>query len=116
MDRLLSELNKTPGVIGSFIVAPDGIIIASDFTVEVNEEMMGALMSSIINTTEKAAKKMEVGSLQGFVLETDRNRVFFQASKSGYIVCLAGPDANLGLLRVELRAAAERLSTAGSAR
>lgn len=111
MERLLSELNKTPGVIGSFVVAPDGIIVASDFTTEINDEMMGALTSSIINTVEKAAKKMELGSLHGFVLETDRNRIFFQVTRSGYLVSLASPEANLGLIRVELRSAAERLNT-----
>lgn len=113
MERLLSELNKTPGVIGSFVVAPDGIIVASDFATEINDEMMGALTSSIINTVEKAAKKMELGQLNGFVLETDRNRIFFQATRSGYLVSLAGPEANLGLVRVELRAAAERLNAMG---
>ncbi len=113
MERLLAELNKTPGVIGSFVVAPDGIIVASDFTADVNDELMGALTSSIINSTEKAAKKMDLGSLQGFVVETDRNRVFFQATRSGFLVCLAGPEANLGLVRVELRAAAERLNSLG---
>ncbi len=113
MERLLSELNKVPGVIGSFIVAPDGIIVASDFTTDVNDELMGALTSSIINATEKASRKMELGHLQSFLVETDRNRVFFQATKPGFLVCLAAPDANLGLLRVELRTAAERLNSIG---
>jgi len=113
MERLLSEINKIPGVIGSFVVASDGIIVASDFTTEINDELMGALTSSIINSTEKASRKMELGSLQGFIIETDRNRIFFQATRSGFLVCLAGPDSNLGLLRVELRAASERLNTLG---
>lgn len=113
MDRLLSELNKIPGVLGTFVVAADGIIVASDFVSDVNDELMGALTSSIINATEKAARKMELGSLQGFIVETDRNRIFFQATRSGFLVCLAGPEANLGLLRVELRSASERLNTLG---
>ncbi len=113
MERLLAELNKTPGVIGSFLVAPDGIIVASDFASETNDELMGALTSSIINATEKATKKMDLGGLQGFLIETDKNRIFFQATRPGFLVCLAGPEANLGLVRVELRAAAERMNTAG---
>lgn len=113
MDRLLSELNKVPGVIGTFIVAPDGIIVASDFASDINDELMGALTSSIINTTEKASRKMDLGTLQGFIIETDRHRIFFQATRSGFLVCLSGPDANLGLLRVELRSASDRLNTLG---
>lgn len=113
MERALSELNKTPGVIGSFVVAADGIVVASDFTTELNDEMMGALTSSIINSTEKATKKMDHGELQSFIVETDRNKLFFNSTRSGFLVCVAGPDANLGLIRVEMRVASERLNNIG---
>ena len=113
MERTLAELNKTPGVIGSFVVAADGIIVASDFTTELNDEMMGALTSSIINSTEKATKKMGQGELVSFIVETDRNKLFFNSTRSGFLVCVAQPDANLGLIRVEMRAASERLNNLG---
>lgn len=113
MERTLAELNKTPGVIGSFVVAADGIIVASDFNTEINDEMMGALTSSIINSTEKATRKMEQGELVSFIVETDRNKLFFNATRSGFLVCVASPDANLGLVRVEMRAASERLNNVG---
>ena len=113
MERTLAELNKTPGVIGSFVVAPDGIIVASDFASELNDEMMGALTSSIINSTEKATKKMEQGELVSFIVETDRNKLFFNSTRSGFLVCVASPDANMGLVRVEMRSASERLNNLG---
>lgn len=113
MERTLAELNKTPGVIGSFVVAADGIIVASDFTTELNDEMMGALTSSIINSTEKATKKMEQGELVSFIIETDQNKLFFNSTRSGFLVCVARPDANLGLVRVEMRSASERLNNIG---
>jgi len=113
MERTLSELNKTPGVIGSFVVAADGIIVASDFATELNEEMIGALTSSIINATEKATKKMEQGDLVSFIVETDRNKLFFNSTRSGFLVCVASPDANLGLVRIEMRAASIKLNDIG---
>ena len=113
MERTLAELNKTPGVIGSFVVAADGIIVASDFTTELNDEMMGALPSSIINSTEKATKKLEQGDLVSFIVETDRNKLFFNSTRSGFLVCVTRPDANLGLVRVEMRTASEKLNNIG---
>ncbi len=113
MERILAELNKTLGVVGSFIVAPDGIIVASDFASELNDDMMGALTSSIINSTEKATKKMEQGELVSFIIETDTNKLFFNSTRVGYLVCVANPEANLGLVRVEMRDAAEKLNNAG---
>lgn len=113
MERTLSEINKTPGVIGSFVVASDGIIVASDFATELNDEMMGALTSSIINSTEKATRKMDQGDLVSFIVETDRNKLFFNGTRSGFLVCVASPEANLGLVRVEMRAASEKLNNVG---
>ena len=113
MERTLAELNKTPGVVGSFVVAADGIIVASDFTSELNDEMMGALTSSIINSAEKATKKMEQGDLVSFIVETDRNKLFFNSTRAGFLVCIGQVDANLGLIRVEMRAASERLNNLG---
>jgi predicted regulator of Ras-like GTPase activity (Roadblock/LC7/MglB family) len=110
MERYLAELNKTPGIVGSFVVAVDGIIVVSDFTTELNDEMMGALTSSIINSTEKAVKKMEQGDLVSFIVETDTSKMFFHSTRTGFLVCITGPDANVGLVRVEMRATAEKLN------
>ena len=115
METILAELNKTPGVIGSFIVATDGIIVASDFASEIDDEMMGALTSSIINSTEKAARKMDQGVLVSFIIETDRNRLFFNVTRAGFLVCVAGPEANMGLIRVEMRSAAESINSQSAA-
>ena len=110
MERILAELNKTTSIIGSFVVAADGIIVASDFATELNDELMGALTSSIINSTEKAVRKMEQGELVSFIVETDSNKMFFHSTRTGFLVCVAAPDTNLGLVRVEMRAAAEKLN------
>lgn len=110
MERILAEINKTPGVIGSFVVASDGIIVASDFATELNDEMMGALTSSIINSAEKAVKKMEQGDLVSFIVETEASKMFFHSTRTGFLVCIAGPETNLGLVRVEMRSTAEKLN------
>jgi predicted regulator of Ras-like GTPase activity (Roadblock/LC7/MglB family) len=110
MDRILAELNKTLGVVGAFVVGADGIIVASDYATELNDEVMGALTSSIINSTEKATKKMEKGELVSFIVETDTNKMFFNSTRSGFLVCVSSPEANLGLIRVEMRAATEKLN------
>jgi len=113
MERILSELNKTPGIIGSFVVASDGIIVASDYATELNDEMMGALTSSIINSTEKATKKMEQGDLVSFIIETEQYKMFFNSTRSGFLVCVSKQDANIGLIRVEMRSATEKLNNVG---
>ncbi|GAB4322687.1 MAG: roadblock/LC7 domain-containing protein [Candidatus Sumerlaeia bacterium] len=109
MESILMELNKTPGITGSFVVSPDGMIIASDYTSELDDERLGAIISTIISATEKAMAKMETGLLSGFIVETDKTKMFFHKFSLGYLVTIAGAEANLGLVRVESRSAVNKI-------
>lgn len=113
MESILMELNKTPGITGSFVVSPDGMIVASDYTSELDDERLGAIISTIINATEKAMSKMDSGALSGFIVETDKTKMFFQKFKLGYLVCVAGREANLGLVRVEAKSAVNKIEAVG---
>lgn len=109
MESILMELNKTPGITGSFVVSPDGMIVASDYTSEMDDEKLGAIISMIINATEKAMGKLDSGALSGFILETDKIKMFFQKFKLGFLVSIAGKEANLGLIRVETKSAVNKI-------
>lgn len=109
MERILGELNKTPDVVGSCIVAEDGILVASDFTSEIDEEVTGALISSVIRASQSALKKLEYGDIRNFMLEADKNKLFFGRCKFGFVVVITNADANLGLVRVEIKNAVKKL-------
>jgi len=109
MERILAELNKTTGVIGSFLVTEDGIIVASDFPQGMEAEDVGALASSIINAASRATERMDQGHMEGLILETEKNKIFFRPSRVGYLVTITTRDANIGLIRVEMRNAVKQL-------
>jgi predicted regulator of Ras-like GTPase activity (Roadblock/LC7/MglB family) len=110
MESVLIELNKTPGIMGSFVVSSDGMIIASDYTSELDDERLGAIISSIINSTERAISKMQLGKLHGFVLETDQNKIVLQSFNLGFLVVVSHKDSNLGLVRMESRTAVSKIA------
>jgi len=109
MEHILGELNKTSDVVGSFIVAEDGIIVASDLQSEIDAEMIGALISSVIRASRQTVDKMEYGDVKNFMLEAEKNKIFFARCKFGFLVIVTGPEANLGLIRVEARNAVKKL-------
>jgi predicted regulator of Ras-like GTPase activity (Roadblock/LC7/MglB family) len=47
--------------------------------------------------------------LSSAFFEMEEHKVFLQATEVGHLVALADPDANLGLIRLEIKQAAERL-------
>jgi predicted regulator of Ras-like GTPase activity (Roadblock/LC7/MglB family) len=110
MEQILEELNKTPGIMGSFVVDSDGIIVASDVSTAADAEKASALVSALINAAEKSLGRLGGGSLSTAFFEMGEWKIFLQATDVGHLVALAEPDANLGLLRLELRHAAQRLA------
>lgn len=109
MEQILAELNKTPDVIGSCIVAEDGIIVATDFNSEIDDEVIGALMSSVIRACQQTIEKLDYGGIRSFMLEAENNKLFFASCKFGFIVVITGSEANLGLIRVEVKNAVKKL-------
>ena len=109
MEHILGELNKTSDIIGSCIVAEDGIVIASDLQSELDADMVGALISSVIRASRQTVEKMEYGDVKNFMLEAERNKLFFARCKFGFVVVVTGPEANLGLIRVEIKNAIKQL-------
>ena len=109
MEQILGELNKTPDVQGSCIVAEDGILVATDFNSEIDDEMIGALMSSVIRVAKQAIEKMDYGDIRSFMLEAEKTKIFFARCKFGFLVVITGAEANLGLIRVEVKNAIKKL-------
>jgi len=113
MERTLSEINKTPDVVGSCIVAEDGILVASDFNSEIDSEVIGALVSSVIRAAKLAIQKMDYGDIRSFMLEAKKIKLFFAKTRVGYLVVITNADANLGLIRVEVKNAVKKLDGLG---
>jgi predicted regulator of Ras-like GTPase activity (Roadblock/LC7/MglB family) len=111
MERILAELNRTPDVLGSFVVSEDGMVIASDVSTELNEEMLGALSGAVLQATRRLAQNVDRGDVVGVVLETDKNKLFFQKAKAGFLIVVTDESANLGLIRVEMKSAVGKLNS-----
>ena len=116
MQHTLEDLNKTPGIVGSFVVDDDGIIVASDVSLGADAEQASALISALTNAADKSLTRLGAGSLGSAFFEMMEQKVFLQATPVGNLVALAEPNANLGLVRLEMRRAAQSLQASAPVR
>ena len=72
MELILEELNKAAGVIGSFIVDSDGIVVASDVSISADAEQCSALVSALTNSAEKMLIRLGGGALTTAFFEMDQ--------------------------------------------
>ncbi len=77
--NILVAIDGYDGVAGSLIVGHDGLVIASTVGTGWDKDMLGALSTALLSTSNLATKKLEIGKLKQMVLltklETDQGEV-----------------------------------------
>lgn len=109
MYKILEELNKTSGIIGSMIVGADGIVIAADLDTNLQEETLGALAASIMGTAQKSMERLKKNPLKQVTAEAEGGKIFLSDVGIGYLVVATEPSVNIGLIRLEIRNAASQI-------
>jgi predicted regulator of Ras-like GTPase activity (Roadblock/LC7/MglB family) len=104
--EILAKLNKTSGVRGSMVVNRDGIVVHSDFAVEVQEKSVGAISSSILAALEGALKRIDMGKFSRFVITGAEGKVAMVNAGQAILLVLLQPDINVGMVNVDIKEAA----------
>ncbi len=68
--NILVAIDGYEGVAGSLIVGHDGLVIASTVGAGWDKDMLGALSTALLSTSNLATKKLEIGKLKQMVLLT----------------------------------------------
>lgn len=113
MFTVLDRLNKTVGIRGSMIVGRDGIVIASDFGVDVDEPAIGAVASSILSSLEDALRRMNMGQFMRFVITGSENKIALVDARRALLMVLLDREVNLGLVSVEIKDAVDAVIEKG---
>jgi hypothetical protein len=109
MREILQRLNKTPGLRGSMVINRDGIVVASDFSVELDETTLGALSSSVLAAIETAVSRLKLGKLARFVVKGNEGQVAIVDAGGALLVVLFQRNVNFGLVNVEIQTAVKEI-------
>jgi len=112
MYEILEELNKTIGVTGSMIVGQDGIVIASDLNTQLEDEAVGALAASIVSTVQKSMTRLSKDNLKQITVEGSGGKLFLTDVGMGILAVTTDPQVNVGLIRLEIKNAADKVRLA----
>ena len=67
---LLLQIDQYPSVSGSLIVGHDGLVIASTTGPGMDKDILGALSTALLSTSNLGTKKLEIGKLRQLILFT----------------------------------------------
>jgi len=68
--ELLHKIDQYEGVFGSIIVGHDGLVMASTLKEGWDKDIMGALSTALLSTSNLTTKKLEIGKLRQMVMLT----------------------------------------------
>lgn len=112
IENVLRKLmEEVPQIEGAAVVSAEGLPIASSLPPEIDDVRLAAITAAILSLGERAVQEFE----KGFVDE-----VYVRGSEGYILVMGAGPnavltvsaskDANLGVVRLYMKRAAEKLA------
>jgi predicted regulator of Ras-like GTPase activity (Roadblock/LC7/MglB family) len=102
-----------PGVMGSAVVSVDGFAIASELPGSVEERRVSAMAAAMLALGEQTANEFEHGGLERvFVEGGDGYTIVTSAGPEAVLAAIAGRDAKLGLIFLQMGRTAESVKEA----
>jgi len=116
MRTILRNLTRVSGVQGSVLVDRDGMVILSDLEADLDDERVGAMAAAIVATVEESLRKVNRGPLVHLQMDAAHGKILVQEAGKALLVVLTEKSVNIGLIRIEIKTAAEKLKQQQTAR
>jgi predicted regulator of Ras-like GTPase activity (Roadblock/LC7/MglB family) len=110
--RLLSDLLTLEHVQGGIVVAPDGLVIASQLPSEVPVEPLSALAATLGRELELRGPRLRRGTFLMAHFAAGNGTVFLGGTPVGFIVLLGDADVDRDAVRRALKVAMETVRQA----
>lgn len=112
MRKIVEDLIRVDGVIGSLLVGRDGLVVASTLLDPEDAEVLGAMSAAVYGEIDKSTKRIGVGTLVDAIIDAQEGSILLLEAKDLILVVITQRLVNLGLIKMEMRRAARRISEA----
>jgi len=115
-DRMVGRLRElqisSPDVEAAAIISVDGLPIASSLPQGIEEDRVSAMSAAMLSLGERIASELGRGMLDEVYVRGEKGYVILRAiGEEAVLTVIARQQAKLGLLFLDMRRAAEELST-----
>ncbi|HEY9206842.1 MAG TPA: roadblock/LC7 domain-containing protein [Candidatus Methanoperedens sp.] len=110
LDEILKDLNNIGGVEASAIASRDGLLISSNMSQKQHAETFCAMSATMVGAAETAATELGKGIPDRILVESKHGKIVATgAGSKALLIAMTKPDANLGLILVEVAKASEKV-------
>jgi len=110
LEELLHEFERRAEIAAAAVVRRDGLMIAYDLPTGVDARKIAAMAAAIVGTAERATYEMGQGRFQIVMIEGEKGRmVAMGAGEKAILLALLRPEANVGLVLLEMERTAKQV-------
>ncbi len=111
MTAVLEYLNESSGEIkGSAVVSGDGLTMASILPSDIDEDKVGAMAAAMASLGERVSEELEQGTPEQVLVRSSEGYLLLvKAGEEAVLATLAGKNAKLGLIFLDVKRAAKEL-------
>ena len=110
VEKILEELSGVTGFEGAAAISEEGLVLASRFVTDVDEEKFAAFAQEAVTMAQNVVEIMGWGSLDNMTLESeDKHKLVLYRTKFGFVALFGNKSLNLGMARLKVDEAAEEL-------
>lgn len=107
--EILAGVAGRPHVRGGVLVAPDGFVIASALPPAIPVEPLAAVAATLGRELELGADRLSRGAAGTAFFSAEDGTLLLGGSPVGFLAVIAGPGADVGRLRDEVKASVDAL-------
>lgn len=113
LTSILTELNGTSADIeASGVISTDGLMMASVLPQGMDEDRVGAMSAAMLSLGDRTAQELARGELEQVLIKGDSGYVLMTyAGSEAVLTVMAKPNAKLGLIFLDVKRAAENISS-----
>jgi predicted regulator of Ras-like GTPase activity (Roadblock/LC7/MglB family) len=113
LNSILTELNGTSADIeASGVISTDGLMMAAQLPAGMDEDRVGAMSAAMLSLGDRTAQELARGSLEQVLIKGQKGYVLMtHAGNEAVVTVLAKPNAKLGLIFLDVKRAAENISS-----
>jgi hypothetical protein len=110
MRRIVEDLIRIDGVIGSLLVGKDGLVVISTLMEDEDAEVLGAMSAAVFGEIDKATNRIGVGTLVDTIIDAEHGSILMLENRDLILVVVTKRMVNLGLVKMEMRRASRRIA------
>lgn len=109
MKKVLAELNQEVGVRGSMVIMHDGLVVASNLGVGLQEDLVAAIASNAIQHIKSAVAGIGHDGFTRLILNSAHGKLVFVEIGVGYLVVVLDKRLNMELTLIAISGSAYRI-------